>query len=313
MEVSYNIVPNIRDFIVGENINLMIKTAEEIGTHLGILNAQYVLSIYRMAKSNLDQINHDSNSKIVLSKLHLIKPKVASILAKSGRGRPGLETLNRILISGIDLITEAEGQEGYRRSKNLAVFLEAIISYFQYAQKGGSKYLDDLEIKILQDKILNLQAQLDKLSQFISVSAKHAKVFLSHSHHDKPFVEKLKKKLEEKGIVTWYDDKDMDIGDIVSEAISEGIKQSWCFLIVVSPKSIASGWVKYELDEAYDDHIKKGKRILPVLIGDILDDQIPERLQKHLYADFRQGSDFEKSFERLYQTIIKEGSKSLNK
>jgi len=312
MNSSYYTFSNIRDFIVGDNVRLMIKTAEEIGTNLGILNAHHVFNIYRMAKSNLDQVAMESNSKTILSRLHLLKPKIANIIARSGnRGRPGLETLNRVLIAGIDIITEVDEDESNRRTKNFTAFLDAIVSFFQYAQKGGSKYGYDYEVRIFQEKILNLQSQLDKLAQFISVSAENAKVFLSHAHNDKPFVEKLHKDLEKRGIFTWYDNKDMDIGDIVSDAISEGIKQSWCFLIVVSPNSIKSKWVKYELDEAYDDHIRQGKKILPVLIGKISDDQIPSRLQKHLYADFRKTSDYEVSLEKLIRAIVKEGAKKL--
>lgn len=150
-----------------------------------------------------------------------------------------------------------------------------------------------------------MQEGKEKLYQFMAKPSKYAKVFLSHSHLDKPFVEKLRQDLEKLGIDTWYDQKDMVIGDIVSESISEGIKESSFFLIVVSPNSVRSNWVKNELDEAYEALITGGKRILPVLIGNLADSEIPQRLKKHKYADFRDEHKYHQIFEELYNAILK--------
>ena len=129
------------------------------------------------------------------------------------------------------------------------------------------------------------------------------KVFLSHSHADKNIVEKLKNVLEDNGIKTWYDDIDMNIGDIVNEKIIEGITQSDCFLFVISPNSVKSNWVKYELSEAYHQCITENKKIFPVLIGDLSEKDIPQILQKHSYSDLRNNDIYYQSIKKLCDAI----------
>lgn len=155
----------------------------------------------------------------------------------------------------------------------------------------------------INKRIDSLMNELANLKAFIGQSRGRAKVFLSHSHVDKLFVLALNKRFEEEGISTWLDNKDLDIGDVLSEAIAEGIKQSWIFLIIISPSSIGSRWVKEELDEAYHQKIEGDKLLLPVLIGDLLDKDIPQRLKHIRYADFRDEVQFNKSFSLLIRSI----------
>lgn len=290
----------------------LIETAEDIGHYLGMSNATGALKIYHLIEPVLKQLYRDLNNNLFYHEFLMLKPKIAFIIANSGyRERSPLELFHNVILEGMDLIANKEGNINSDHLQRFIDFIDAIISYQGYAQAGGARKTQIEEIKYFQDRILQLQTELEKLSQFVTASTKKMKVFLSHAHEDKPFVERLRKDLENKGITTWYDDKDLDIGDILTQVISEGIKQSWCFLIVVSPAAIKSGWVEYELNEAYHDHVTQKKRILPVLIGNIKEDQIPSRLQKHLWADFRNESEYDKTFEKLYKAIVKEGSKEV--
>jgi len=313
LDVFDEVFHNIRNFIATDNPELLIRTAEDIGNYLGMSNVSQAIKIYRCIEPILTQVYRESDDITDLSPIILLKPKIINIVANSGRqGRAALEMLRQALFDGIDIITEVSGPDSIKRLKRFIEFVDSIFSYQQYAKTGGSRKPYNPEVEFLQGKIMKLQTELDKLSQFVSASTDRAKVFLSHAHIDKPFVEKLKKDLEKENITTWYDDKDLNIGDIVSDAISEGIKQSWCFLIVVSPSSIKSGWVKFELDAAYHDHVTKGKKILPVLTGSVSDSEIPERLKMHLFADFRNEKNYEKEFKKLLRAIIKEGASSFN-
>ena len=137
------------------------------------------------------------------------------------------------------------------------------------------------------------------------VVANDKKVFLSYSRADKNFVEKLKRDLENNGIKIWYDEKNLYDGDIIKEAILEGINQSDCFLFVISPNSIKSDWVKFELKNAFDQHEKFQKRIIPVLIGDMSEKDLPQILQKHLFSDLRIHETYNQSLKKLCNSLKK--------
>ncbi len=303
----------IEGFIIRENPLLLVRIAEEIGHDLGVPPTTQFVGIYQTIRSELNRCFYLARNKQDLSSIVTLKPKLALAVAKIDfRQRPSFEKFHYAVIDGIDCVLSAQGPEVYGRLKRFNSFIEAIFCYQQYAKGGGLESRENPEIKRLSDKINEQQFILNKLNQFVSSSSRLVNVFLSYSHNDKLFVEMLKLDLEKRGINTWHDDDRLDIGDIVSDVIAEGIKQSWCFLIVVSPQSINSNWVKYELDEAYDAHISKGKRILPVLIGKLGDEEIPQRLKKHLWADFRDESRYDKALDKLYRAIVKEGAKMLS-
>lgn len=111
-------------------------------------------------------------------------------------------------------------------------------------------------------------------------------VFISYSHADKPFVKKLATDLRERGISVWFDEWEMSPGDSISQRIQEGIKESTIFLIVLSSKSINSGWCQKELSAAWNLEIKrKSKFVVPVLYEEC---ELSLFLIDKLYADFRQ-------------------------
>ncbi len=50
-----------------------------------------------------------------------------------------------------------------------------------------------------------------------------ASIFLSHNSQDKYFVRKLKEDLKRDGIVVWFDEDEMKVGDSLIEKISEEV------------------------------------------------------------------------------------------
>jgi hypothetical protein len=75
-------------------------------------------------------------------------------------------------------------------------------------------------------------------------------VFISYSHKDSNLVDKITQCFQSDGINYWRDDKDLFAGQILDEAISDGIQNNSIFLIVLTPNSISSNWVKREFEEA---------------------------------------------------------------
>jgi hypothetical protein len=110
-------------------------------------------------------------------------------------------------------------------------------------------------------------------------------IFLSHSHHDKPFVRRLAQDLVNSGARVWLDEAEMLLGDSLIEKIREGIDAMDYVGAVISRHSVASVWVQRELDVAMNQEIQ-GRRVkvLPLLLDDCA---LPGFLLGKLFADFR--------------------------
>jgi len=81
-------------------------------------------------------------------------------------------------------------------------------------------------------------------------------VFLSHSTKDKPFVRDLADALEAGGeIKVWLDEREIDYGQNIVRRIQEGLDADFA-LLIFSPDSIDSKWVKEEWTDAYWEQVE---------------------------------------------------------
>lgn len=126
-------------------------------------------------------------------------------------------------------------------------------------------------------------------------------IFLSHNINDKTFVRRLAKDLRAAGVTVWLDEMQIKIGDSIFSAIAGGIENADYLAVVLSPESVASEWVKRELEIGLDREIK-GKRVtvLPILYKDC---RIPSFLAGKLYADFREESRYLDAFTQLLERL----------
>lgn len=112
-----------------------------------------------------------------------------------------------------------------------------------------------------------------------------AKVFLSYSHQDKAFVEKLASDLRAGGHHVWLDAWKIEVGDSIPTKIEQGISDSDFVAVVLSEAACRSNWVEQEWKAKYWTEVKdKEVLVLPILFQDC---EIPKLLQPKLYADFR--------------------------
>ncbi|SFB31125.1 SIR2-like domain-containing protein [Flavobacterium swingsii] len=133
-----------------------------------------------------------------------------------------------------------------------------------------------------------------------------AKVFISHSTQDKKFVRFLASKLNEDGIQTWIDDKELAIGDNIAEKINYTISKIDYFIIVLSKSSVNSKWVNFELSATRLNEISKNQNIiLPILIEDC---EIPYSLSNRLFLDFRYS--FDDSYQKLLNALNSNSTKN---
>ena len=120
-------------------------------------------------------------------------------------------------------------------------------------------------------------------------------VFISYSNIDGNFAKDVARILEDLGVEYFLDSKDIDWGDHIVEKVQTGLSNCSAIVVVISPASLKSQWVLFELGYA----MGKGKDVLPLLTHPSLD--IPEYLQTVHYETSLEGakSYFEKYIDKL--------------
>jgi hypothetical protein len=96
---------------------------------------------------------------------------------------------------------------------------------------------------------------------------KNYMIFVSHSSADDFLAKFIKDRLEEKGkkhgLSVWLDSNEMESGDVVVKKFLDAIGKSDEFIILLSPNSVGSDWVKWEAGVAMGCR----KRIIPLVFS----------------------------------------------
>lgn len=121
-------------------------------------------------------------------------------------------------------------------------------------------------------------------------------IFVSYSKKDTEFVVKLVRQLEKKELQYWMD-TEIPGGEEWRNKIKEKIQSAKEVVVVLSLSALASQWVNHESTMAET----LGKKIVPILIEDIGNTQLPPWTDEIQYIDFR--TDFELSFKKLVKEL----------
>jgi hypothetical protein len=107
-------------------------------------------------------------------------------------------------------------------------------------------------------------------------------IFISYSHDDKDFSDKLASMLLSYDLQIWRDSKDIRIGGNILKSIYEGIKNTSHFCCIISLSSIKSAWVEEELSYAKIRQLgDTSLEIVPILIDKV---EIPDFLKAYRCA-----------------------------
>lgn len=90
-------------------------------------------------------------------------------------------------------------------------------------------------------------------------------VFLSYSEADRAFARKLSSRLSEQGLDVYDPNDDLFPGDNWPLKIGKALQESKAMVVLLSPDSMKSEWVRSEIEYALGDHNYKG-RLFPVLV-----------------------------------------------
>jgi hypothetical protein len=107
-------------------------------------------------------------------------------------------------------------------------------------------------------------------------------IFISYSHDDKGYAHRLAEALEQEGLSAWIDDR-IDYGTQWPDIIEEHLDSSSAFVVIMTPRSHQSNWVKNELSRAQ----RKGKPIYPLLLEG---DEPWLSVEATQYVDVRSGA-----------------------
>ncbi len=130
-------------------------------------------------------------------------------------------------------------------------------------------------------------------------------VFISYSHADRAIATTIANELVNRGINVWWDQWDLQPGDsLISKIFEFGLAKASHFLILLSPSSVRSSWVKEELSIATIRRIEEVVRIIPVLVDGT---EIPTPLRSLLWVDLR--TDFNQGIDRIANSILEITSK----
>ncbi|MGJ9418101.1 toll/interleukin-1 receptor domain-containing protein [Massilia sp. CMS3.1] len=183
----------------------------------------------------------------------------------------------------IDEMKKAMAACGARYRSDLTnddLFSELTNSRFQHATTAGPDSVDIVATHLFWYK------DRSKVASAISMKplGKTLPVFLSHSSHNKPFVEDLIPYLNSKGLPVWYDKVNIQYGETIVAAIQDGIVESGAVIFFVTPEFLASSWCKTEM-EGFLNRYGSGHKVLLlcVVANDVAHDRLPPFLQMKKY------------------------------
>lgn len=112
------------------------------------------------------------------------------------------------------------------------------------------------------------------------------KAFLSHSSVDKTVVRQIKNKLQR--LWTYFDEDCFAPGEDFRNAITSRLADTNLFVLFVSENSLASSWVRFEMDEAYWQTIQRDNiNILVLTLESISPTDLPTWMRKAKFEAIR--------------------------
>lgn len=121
-------------------------------------------------------------------------------------------------------------------------------------------------------------------------SRRAKEVFVSHASGDRKFVQRLLRVLKKNKVGYWYSERHIPGATEWHDEIGRALDRCDWLVIVLSPKSVKSIWVKRELLYALRQNSYRG-RVIPILIHKCNYDQLSWTLGDIEMIDFRKSFD----------------------
>ena len=116
-----------------------------------------------------------------------------------------------------------------------------------------------------------------------------ADVFISYSRKDIQFAQRIHHELEARDRQPWVDWQDIPPTSEWLDEVYAGIQEADTFLFIISPDSVVSEICTLEIEHA----VQHNKRLVPVVLHDVEDDQVHSAMSAHNWVFLREEDDFE--------------------
>lgn len=194
----------------------------------------------------------------------------------------------------------------------LITIADVLVSLLEHKNNNIDKILSELNINIPLLKYILVKDTIAKIQEsFNELQAKQAiqfsPLFISYSHADSEFVEKIEGYLNKKGIGFWRDIHDMKSGRIEKQ-IDHAMRLNPTVLLILSKDSLQSDWVEHEVRTARSLEKEMKKDVLcPVAVDDTWKNspwakRIMEQIMEYNILDFSEWKDdakFDNTFNKL--------------
>ena len=128
-----------------------------------------------------------------------------------------------------------------------------------------------------------------------------ARVFLSHSSKDKPFVRELHRRLRRDGLTCFFDEESIEWGANFVVSLERGIDDCEFFVAVLSPEFVRSKCVELERTSAVaDDPAGLKRKMRPLLLRPC---EVPRFLKPSQLIDVSTAALFEENYPRICQGL----------
>jgi|APEBP8051072266_1049373.scaffolds.fasta_scaffold11247_2 hypothetical protein len=126
-------------------------------------------------------------------------------------------------------------------------------------------------------------------------------IFISYSHKNKEFVDKLAMQLVARNVNIWLDRWELSLGDSLVDKVQDAVDGASALLVIMSKASTESEWCKKELSSGLLRELEEKRVVvMPVLLEHC---EIPLFARGKLYADFR--SNFDDGLRTIVEGIAK--------
>jgi hypothetical protein len=94
--------------------------------------------------------------------------------------------------------------------------------------------------------------------------------FISYSHQDEDFAERLHSRMRDEGLRVWFAPEDIRGGQMIHDQLDRAIQVHDRLLLVLSEHSISSKWVEIEIVRALETGKREGRqKLFPIRLVDI--------------------------------------------
>lgn len=160
---------------------------------------------------------------------------------------------------------------------------------------------------------------IEYLPSLLGAPVQFYSCFISYSSADEAFCRRLHGRLQDAGLRVWFAPHDIHGGRKLHEQIDDAIRVYDKLLLVLSPHSMQSPWVEFEIRRARKREVTEQRRLLfPVRLVDYTAIQVWEcfdadtakdlatEIREYYIPDFSQWKDhdaFEAAFARLLRDL----------